>query len=70
MKATRVTLLAAVAAIGLGMAIPSNTSAAPINAPAIANAADQANAVENVWWRRWGPLPSWWAWCRWHPYRC
>ena len=44
----RATLLAVVAAAGLGLAGASGVSAAPINGAAIGHAADATNQIETV----------------------
>ena len=50
----RATLLAVVAAAGLGLAGASGVSAAPINGAAIGHAADATNQIETVQHWRWG----------------
>jgi len=50
----RATLLAVVAAAGIGLAGASGVSAAPINGLAIGQAADATNQIETVQHWRWG----------------
>jgi hypothetical protein len=50
----RATLLAVVAAAGIGLAGASGVSAAPINGFAIGQAADATNQIETVQHWRWG----------------
>ena len=50
----RATLLAVVAAAGIGLAGASGVSAAPINGSAIGHAADATNQIETVQHWRWG----------------
>src|SRR5258708_35384809 len=50
----RATLLAVVAAAGIGLAGANGVSAAPINGAAIGQAADTTNQVETVQHWRWG----------------
>ncbi len=50
----RATLLAVVAAAGIGLAGASGVSAAPINGAAIGQAADATNQIETVQHWRWG----------------
>jgi hypothetical protein len=54
----RMTMLAAVAAIGLGFAGASTVSAAPVYGPALGTAAGTVDLTQNVWghWggRGWG----------------
>jgi hypothetical protein len=47
-------------ALGLGLGLNGTASAAPINGPAIGNAAASLDGVQKVWWDQWG---------RWHPDR-
>ena len=66
----RATLLAVVAAAGIGLAGAGGVSAAPINGLAIGQAADATNQIETVqhWrWgsgghRRWGSGGGHWRW--------
>jgi hypothetical protein len=71
------TMLAAVAAIGLGFAGATTVSAAPVYGPALSSAADTVDMTQNVWWRGrgWGWRGYGWrggggGWCYWHPRRC
>ena len=50
----RATLLAVVAAAGIGLAGANGVSAAPINGAAIGQAADATNQIETVQHWRWG----------------
>jgi hypothetical protein len=50
----RATLLAVVAAAGIGLVGASGVSAAPINGAAIGQAADATNQIETVQHWRWG----------------
>ena len=50
----RATLLAVVAAAGIGLAGASGVSAAPINGAAIGQTADATNQIETVQHWRWG----------------
>jgi hypothetical protein len=62
----RRTLLAVIAAAGIGLAGTTGVSAAPINGSAIGNAADAASQVETVQHWRWGSGGRWggghWRW--------
>jgi len=58
----RATLLAVVAAAGLGLAGASGVSAAPINGAAIGHAADATNQIETVQHWRWGSRGGHWRW--------
>ncbi len=53
-------LVAALIALGVGLIGAPNASAAPASPAAIADAAAAGNAVQQVWWDRYG---------RWHPNR-
>jgi hypothetical protein len=68
----RMTMLAAVAAIGFGFAGSATVSAAPVYGPALVNAADTLDMTQNVWYRYhyryWGGGGR--GWCFYHPYRC
>jgi hypothetical protein len=57
------TLLAAAAVIGFGIAATSTASATPVYGASAANAAAQIDIKQDVWWR--GR-----RWCFYHPYRC
>jgi hypothetical protein len=58
----RGTLLAVVAAAGIGLAGAGGASAAPINGLAIGQAADATNQVETVQHWRWGSRGGHWRW--------
>jgi hypothetical protein len=58
----RATLLAVVAAAGLGLAGVSGVSAAPINGAAIGPAADATTQIETVQHWRWGSRGGHWRW--------
>ena len=67
----RMTMLAAIAAIGLGFAGSSTVSAAPAYGPGLGAAAGTLDMTQNVWWYRY----HYWrgggrGWCYYHPRRC
>ena len=55
----RGTLLAVIAAAGIGLAGTAGVSAAPINGAAIGNAANETSNVEQVQHWRWGSGGHW-----------
>jgi len=64
----RMTLLAAAAVIGIGIAAPSVVSAAPVYGTSAGTAAAHVDMKQDVWWRGWGWRGR--RWCYFHPYRC
>jgi hypothetical protein len=68
----RMTLLAAAAVIGFGIAATSATSAAPVYGASASTAAAHVDMKQDVWWRGRGWGWGWRGrgWCYYHPYRC
>jgi hypothetical protein len=67
----RMTLLAAAAVIGFGLAATSGSMAAPAYGTAIKDSAATIDLTQDVWWRHWGGWHHWGHhWCYWHPRRC
>jgi hypothetical protein len=66
----RMTLLAAAAVLGFGLATTAATFAAPVYGSSASTAAAKVDLKQDVWWRgRWAGGPRR-GWCFYHPYRC
>jgi hypothetical protein len=68
----RMTMLAAIAALGLGIAGSTTVLAAPLSGPGVGTAAGAADMTQHVWWH-YHYHYHWWRggnWCWRHPYRC
>jgi hypothetical protein len=68
----RTTMLAAIAAVGLGLTGSATFAAGPVYEPGSGTAAETAHVTHNVWYRyhyhyHWYPGGGW---CWRHPYRC
>lgn len=53
----RTLFVATLFALGLGVMVSSNTSAAPINYTPLPTASEDTNLVQKIWWDRYG------QWC-------